>query len=162
MADLLPGGSIPMPDDRDGDIVEKLKICLRPSGCKKWSDEFKVTALKFKLNCNLNIMWNHYKTYSILRKEKTDQEGVFNYMLLPAMIIKNCLPIPILITLSQEQKTEEERKANNRTELMQNSNRTSNRILNTEEGDENSENKVKLADFEFQRGEEMTFDTISS
>jgi hypothetical protein len=34
-------------------------------------------------------------------------EGVFNYMLLPAMIIKNCLPLPLLISLSQEQKTEE-------------------------------------------------------
>jgi hypothetical protein len=52
-------------------------------------------------------MWNHYKTYSILRKEKTAMEGVFNYMLLPAMIIKNCLPLPLLISLSQEQKTEE-------------------------------------------------------
>jgi hypothetical protein len=52
MDDLLPGGSMPMPDDRDGDIVEKLKICLRPEGCKKWSDEFKVPALKFKLKCD--------------------------------------------------------------------------------------------------------------
>ena len=100
-ADLPPGGSIPLPDDRDDEIVEKLKICLRPTDCKKWSDEFKVSALKEKLKPDLNIMWNHYKTYSILRKEKTSFQGVYNYLLLPPLIIKNCLPMAITMTLSQ-------------------------------------------------------------
>jgi len=111
---------MPLPDHEDEDIVEKLKICLRPKeGSKKWSEEFKVSALKSKLKCDLNIMWSHYKTYSILRKEKTGMDGVFNYMLLPAMIIKNCLPLPLLITLSQEYKTEEQRKTNMRSADVQ-------------------------------------------
>ena len=98
--------------------MNKLKICIRPKDCKKWSDEFKVSALKLKLECDRNIMWNHYKTYSILRKESTEHKDVFDYKLMPAMIIKNCLPMPIMMVLLQEQKTEAERKANMRTELL--------------------------------------------
>lgn len=130
-ADLLPGESIPMPDDRDEEIVEKLKICLRPADCKKWSDEFKISALKEKLKSNMNIMWNHYKTYSILRKEKTEFPGVFNYLLMPALIIKNCLPMAIIMSLSQELKTEEEKRANNRQELIDKP--LVNRVLTQEE-----------------------------
>ena len=64
-------------------------------------------------------MWNHYKTFSILRKEATDHKKVFNYFILPALIIKNCLPLPVLMTITHIMKTDEERKANNRAELMQ-------------------------------------------
>ena len=46
-------------------------------------------------------MWNHYKNYSILRKEATEHKEVFNFILLPALIIKNCLPLPLKLTLSQ-------------------------------------------------------------
>ena len=94
--------------------MDRLKICLKPIDCKKWSDEFKISALKHKLKCKENIVWNHYKTYSILRKEPTSHPEVFDYFLMPALIIKNCLPMPIVMTLSNVLKTEEERKANNR------------------------------------------------
>ena len=117
-AELPPQQSIPLPDDCDQDVVDKLKICLRPLGCKKWSDEFKISALKYKVQCNKNLMWNHFKTFSILRKEGTDHREVFNYFLLPALIIKNCLPLPVLMRISHVLKTDEERKANNRAELM--------------------------------------------
>lgn len=91
--------SIPLPDDCDKDVVDKLKICIKPLDCKKWSDEFKVSALKEKLRCKQNIVWNHHKTYSILRKEATSHKDVFNYYLIPALIIRNCLPMPIFMTL---------------------------------------------------------------
>ena len=97
---LPPDGSLPLPDDKDKTVVDSLKICLRPSGCKKWSEAFKLSSLKNKLACDNNIMWTHYKTYSILRKEATQHKEVFNYYILPALIIKNCLPMPILMTLS--------------------------------------------------------------
>ena len=99
-ASLKPQGSIALPDDEDQDVTDALKICLRPAGCKKWSEEFKITRLKHKLHVGQNIVWNHYKTHSILRKEATDHKEVFNYYLLPAMIVKNCLPMPLLMTFS--------------------------------------------------------------
>ena len=136
-------------------MIDKLKICLKPLDCKKWSDEFKISALKEKLKCNQNIMWNHHRTYSILRKEATGHKEVFNYYLLPALIIRNCLPMPILMTLSHVMKTEEERKANNRTELLQSSRAT-------EVSEQSNQNKELLGDFAFQRGEEKVFDMMNS
>lgn len=62
-------------------------------------------------------MWCHYKTYTILRKVPVEnQPNVFNFCLLPAMIIKNCLPIAVNITMSQEKKNEQELKDNNRVD----------------------------------------------
>lgn len=49
---VRPGESIALPDDRDGDIIEKMKICIKPEGCKSWSEEFKIPALKNRLHCN--------------------------------------------------------------------------------------------------------------
>ena len=68
-ANILPGEAFPIPDDRDVSVCDRLKICIKPINCKKWSDEFKISALKEKLECNLNITWCHYKTFSVLRKE---------------------------------------------------------------------------------------------
>ena len=94
--------------------MEKMKICIRPENCKKWSEEYKIPALKYKLNPNQNILWGHYLTFSVLRKEQTKHSDVFNFVINPAMIVKNCLPIPISMFLSQDEKTEEELKQNNR------------------------------------------------
>lgn len=152
-ADLRPGESIPLPDTRDLDVVKKLKICLRPANCKKWSDEFKVSALKEKLDCGENIVWNHYKTYSILRKESTSHPEVFNYYLMPTLIIKNCLPMTARIDLSCVMKTEEERKANNRTEILQSS-----RSSAAFDGGL----KKFLSSHVFQRGEETIIDTMDN
>ena len=115
-ATLLPGDAFPLPDDKSVDINSKLKITMKPIDCKKWSDELKIPALKEKLQTNLNILWCHYKTYSILRKEKVSDKGVYNLLILPPLIIKNCLPIPISIKLQLDIKTEEEMKQNMRTE----------------------------------------------
>jgi hypothetical protein len=38
-------------------------------------------------------------------------------MILPPLVIKNCLPIPISITLQLDKKTEEEMKSNMRQEI---------------------------------------------
>ena len=51
-ATVKPGESIAMPDDRDQDIMDKLKICIKPEGCKQWSEEFKIPAIKDRLHCN--------------------------------------------------------------------------------------------------------------
>ena len=112
--DLKPGASMPIPDHKDPAVQERLKICIRPENCKKWSEEYKIQALKDKLNPNQNILWGHYTTFSILRKETTKQADVFNFAINPAVIVKNCLPVPISMFLSQDQKTEEELKQNNR------------------------------------------------
>ena len=106
-ADLPPNASIPLPDHADTEIQAQLKMCVKPIDSKRWSDEFKVSAMKKKLVCGQNIMWNHHKNYSILRKEATVDKEVFNFLLLPALLIKNCLPLPIKLTLSQVMKAGE-------------------------------------------------------
>ena len=100
-AELVPQGTIPMPDSEDPEITKKLKICLRPLGTKKWSEEFKIPIVKSdKLKCNENILWNHYNTQTIMRKESTENKNVFNLLLLPSLVITNCLPMSLDITIS--------------------------------------------------------------
>lgn len=77
-----------------------MKICIKPTFSSKWSDEYKLQAMKDKLEINKNIIWCHENTYSILRKEKTDREHVFNFVIKPALIVKNCLPTKIQIKVS--------------------------------------------------------------
>ena len=153
---VRPGESIALPDDRDGDIIEKMKICIKPEGCKSWSEEFKIPALKNRLHCNQNIVWQHHRTYSVLRKEATEHKDVYNYLLIPALIIKNCLPMPFDLRLNYTLKTEEERKANNRTEIMDKREgaRTSIRPQ--------SQKLVFLGEHQFQRNESKVYDTLDN
>mgnify|MGYP001626753127 CR=1 FL=1 len=37
---------MPLPDDKDPDINERMKIAIKPQGCKSWSEEFKISAMK--------------------------------------------------------------------------------------------------------------------
>ena len=90
-----------MPDSADPEITKKLKICLRPVGTKKWSEEFKIPIIKSdKLKPNENILWNHHNTQTIMRKESTENKNVFNLLLLPSLVITNCLPMSLDITIS--------------------------------------------------------------
>ena len=84
-----------LPDIDDLEIQKKMKICIKPSFSKRWSDAFKLQPMKEKLRSNENIIWAHGNTYSIMRKEQTNRENVFNYAILPALIVKNCLPTKI-------------------------------------------------------------------
>jgi hypothetical protein len=76
-----------------------LKIAIRPHLCRKWSQEFKLQAVKDKIVPELNIVWQHHETYSILRKERTLHPAVFNFVLQPPLILKNCLPCPLAIQI---------------------------------------------------------------
>ena len=151
---LQPNQSIALPDDRDADVMEKLKICIMPEGCKSWSEEFKIPAIKNRLNCNQNIVWQHHRTYSVLRKEATGHKDVFNYLLIPALIIKNCLPKPLYLRLNYTLKTEEERKANNRTEIMDRK--------ESLRATPKQEELIFLGDHNFQRSEEKVYDTLNN
>ena len=99
---IQPNDMTSIPDNPDLSLQAKMKICVKPNFAKKWSNEFKIQSLKEKANlANVNIIWEHDKTYSILRKERTDKNQVFNFVLLPAMIVKNCLPTAISIQVQQ-------------------------------------------------------------
>jgi hypothetical protein len=52
----------------------------------------------------VNVIWQHHETYSILRKETTDLSGVFDFLLQPPMIIKNCLPCSLNIEIVEKKK----------------------------------------------------------
>jgi len=144
-ADLQPNATIPLPDCDDPEIMKKLKICLRPIGYKKWSDEFVISSLKKKLNCNENIIWNHHRTYSILRKEATENKNVFNFLLLPALVIKNCLPLNIDMTLSMVTPPSDDDGAQS---------------VNTSMLSESC--KEVIEEFRFSRGQNRVFDNLSN
>jgi hypothetical protein len=97
---LEPGEMTSLPDQADIELTEKLKVCIRPSFSQKWSDEFKLLALKEKLQAGSNVVWGHHRTYSILRKEATERPGVFNFILKPPMIVLNCLPCRISVKVT--------------------------------------------------------------
>ena len=81
-----------------------MKIAIRPSGCRKWSQEFKLEAMKNKVSLGYNVVWQHHDTYSILRKVNTSHPRVFDFVLQPPLIVKNCLPCPLNIDLSTTEK----------------------------------------------------------
>ena len=107
---LEPGESTPLPDCDDAEMQQKAKIAVRPSKCRKWSQEFKVDAMKRKCKAGMNTEWPHYQTYSILRKEATSQPQVFDFLLMPPLIVKNCLPTAISVELTEQKSGEEEAK----------------------------------------------------
>jgi hypothetical protein len=60
--------------------------------------------MKDKVMPKVNVIWQHHETYSILRKETTDLSGVFDFLLQPPMIIKNCLPCSLNIEIVEKKK----------------------------------------------------------
>ena len=54
------------------------------------------------LKADDNTEWPHFPNYTIVRKVKQQIEGVFDYVLLPPMIIKNCLPSLISLEIVEE------------------------------------------------------------
>ena len=46
---IKPGESMPLPDDKDLGITQRMKISIKPEGCRSWSEEFKIDAIKNKL-----------------------------------------------------------------------------------------------------------------
>lgn len=55
--------------------------------------------MKYQIKPNVNVVWRHDQTYSILRKLPTSLDGAYDLALIPALIIKNCLPCNIQIDL---------------------------------------------------------------
>jgi hypothetical protein len=98
---LEPGCMMPMPDCPDPVKRSKTKIAIRPSKCRKWSQEFKLMAMKKKIMADINTEWPHFETYTVLRKVPTSLPDVFDFILSPPMILKNCLPCPISLELTQ-------------------------------------------------------------
>lgn len=101
---LDPGQMTALPDHENPEIHSMMKICVKPSFSSKWSDEFKLQGLKDKLEVGKNIVWGHHRTYSILRKEKMEKEGVFNLVIRPPIIVMNCLPCRISVNVSEVNK----------------------------------------------------------
>lgn len=97
---LEKGKMTSLPDNPDIELQKMMKISIQPEFTNKWSDEFKLQALKDKLETNKNIIWGHSRTYSILRKVPTDKPGVFNFCIMPPMIVMNCLPCTIQLKVS--------------------------------------------------------------
>lgn len=72
---------MPLPDQVDPELRKKIKIAIRPSKCKKWSQEFKLQRMKTTIASEVNVVWQHNETYSILRKLPTDLPGAFDLVL---------------------------------------------------------------------------------
>jgi len=49
---------------------------------------------------NMNIVWKHFDTYSIIRKQRTMRDKVFDLAIMPALMLKNCMPMKIMVTVS--------------------------------------------------------------
>ena len=92
----------------------------------------------------MNLSWNHSDTYTILRKERTESDGVFNYFLLPAVIIKNCLPMPVHLSI------------NHYADLNQD---LESRYNPASSGRPVGSNRL-LGEYALQRGEEMIWDSM--
>ena len=103
---LMPGQSMPLPDHADKALQQRIKIAIRPSQCRKWSQEFRLQAIKDKILPEMNVVWQHHETYSILRKEPTLLKHVFDLVLVPPVIIKSCLPFKMTIDICGNKKSD--------------------------------------------------------
>ena len=56
--------------------------------------------MKDKVLPNINVAWQHNETYSILRKVETLNPQVYDFVLTPPLIVKNCLPCALKIELT--------------------------------------------------------------
>ncbi len=54
------------------------------------------------MNVEENTEWPHAPSYTIVKKVKSPLDGVFDFVLLPPMIIKNCLPCRINLQIEEE------------------------------------------------------------
>ena len=59
--------------------------------------------MKTKIESDVNVVWQHDQTYSILRKQATKLKDVYDLLLQSPMIVKNCLPCPLEIELTEKQ-----------------------------------------------------------
>ena len=60
--------------------------------------------MKEKITLGYNVVWQHNDTYSILRKVSTCHPKVFDFVLQPPLIVKNCLPCSVVLDLSTTSK----------------------------------------------------------
>lgn len=49
-----------------------------------------------------NTEWPHMPNYTIVKKLKTPLDEVYDYTLLPPIIVKNCLPCPLSLLVTEE------------------------------------------------------------
>ncbi len=78
--------------NRRGDIPNFQAISMN------WSDMLLISALKNKLPINRATFLKHGKTYTIIKKEPASLfPEAFDITLRPPLLLKNCLPIPILL-----------------------------------------------------------------
>jgi hypothetical protein len=56
--------------------------------------------MKTKIDADVNVVWQHNETYSILRKVATNLQAAYDLVLLPAVIIKNCLPCRLTVGIA--------------------------------------------------------------
>lgn len=57
-----------------------------------------INALKQKLPVDKTTFLKHGKTFTIIKKEKADFNDAYDITFRPPLLLKNCLPVPILIT----------------------------------------------------------------
>eukprot|EP00347_Sterkiella_histriomuscorum_P000566 403375355 len=65
---------------------------------RNWSDLLPINALKLKLPVDKTTFLKHGKTFTIIKKEKGDFIDAYDITFRPPLILKNCLPVPIMVT----------------------------------------------------------------
>jgi len=84
---------MPLPDNDDAEMQEDTFVSFKTENASSWSAPFKVNSLKKHVYAEENYIVRQGNCYSILKRHKNPAApNCYDFLLLPPLIMKNCLP----------------------------------------------------------------------
>jgi hypothetical protein len=91
---LKSGCSLPLPESYNQCAIQ-LRLCADPEN--SWSMDWPVYAIKRIVKPNDPGFLHHGDSFTFFRKQPTPYPDTFDLVLMPPLVIQNCLPVDIRI-----------------------------------------------------------------
>lgn len=99
---LKSGESLPLPESYNQSQLQ-LRLSSEPEDA--WSLEWPVYAIKRIIKVNDPGFIHHGMTYTFFRKQPTAFAETFDLVLMPPLVIQNCLPVDLRVEFVDTNKT---------------------------------------------------------
>jgi len=91
---LKSGGYLPLPESFNQSAMQ-LRLAKEPES--SWSMDWPIYAVKKIVKVNDPGFINHGTTYTFFRKQLTPYPDTYDLVLMPPLVVQNCLPVDIRI-----------------------------------------------------------------
>ena len=99
---LKAGGCLPIPESYNQSVMQ-VKLGSNDHD-SDWSDEWPVYALKKIVQVDQPGYLRHGLTHSFFRKEVAKHEETYDIVLMPPLVLQNCLPVDLQISFVDSNK----------------------------------------------------------